>query len=131
MKGAGNSNRVLNYKSIDENPFEEHSYYSLKQVDLNGTWQYSDIVTVISNEELSCSIFPNPSQGSKIFLTIKGRKGTEITILLFDMRGNKHFSSHISLDDTENLIPVNPAQKLVPGIYTMVINSDRKPISND
>jgi hypothetical protein len=46
VKGAGNSNTVLLYGYIDDNPVKGVSYYRIKQTDFNGNFKYSKTVTV-------------------------------------------------------------------------------------
>jgi hypothetical protein len=46
VKGAGNSNAILNYSLTDEQPLQGISYYRLKQVDFNGAYTYSDVQVV-------------------------------------------------------------------------------------
>ncbi|MEL6944906.1 MAG: hypothetical protein AAFO82_19800, partial [Bacteroidota bacterium] len=41
LKAAGNSFKKLDYSYLDENPFEGNNYYRLKQVDLDGQYEYS------------------------------------------------------------------------------------------
>lgn len=59
VKGNGNSNSLINYRSIDNNPSFGLSYYRLKQIDYNGVFEYSRIQTVLYNSN-SFSFFPNP-----------------------------------------------------------------------
>jgi len=46
VKGAGNSNAILNYSLTDVQPLQGISYYRLKQVDFNGAFTYSDVQVV-------------------------------------------------------------------------------------
>ena len=41
VKGAGNSNQVINYSAIDEKPIDGIAYYRLKQTDYDGKFEYS------------------------------------------------------------------------------------------
>ncbi|NVO03392.1 MAG: T9SS type A sorting domain-containing protein [Bacteroidetes bacterium] len=61
IKGAGNSNDILNYKIIDSNPQMGGSYYRLRQTDFDGKVTYSEVkyfnCNSLGNE---ISIYPNP-----------------------------------------------------------------------
>lgn len=46
VEGAGNSNTIRTYSTIDLNPMEGISYYRLKQVDFNGDFSHSEWVAV-------------------------------------------------------------------------------------
>lgn len=56
---AGNSNSTNNYFDLDPNPLMGISYYRLKSVDINGSFQYSNIVRVYI-ETPKGILFPNP-----------------------------------------------------------------------
>ncbi|MEZ4980275.1 MAG: hypothetical protein R2769_01550 [Saprospiraceae bacterium] len=51
MAGAGNSQVQKNYQFIDENPEKGLNYYRLKQMDFDGSFEYSDVVSVIYSEK--------------------------------------------------------------------------------
>lgn len=60
VKAVGNSTVLNSYSFEDNDPIDGTSYYRLKQVDIDGTFEYSKIVAVdrkISNE---LTIAPNP-----------------------------------------------------------------------
>jgi len=67
IKGSINSNIINNYSYLDKNPYDETSYYRLKQIDINGAFNYSFIISVnFSKEEQHQSIkaYPNPAINS-------------------------------------------------------------------
>jgi len=60
VKGAGNSVTVLYYSAFDIYPYEGISYYRLMQTDFDGKFTYSNLVMVTYENNLSCTIYPNP-----------------------------------------------------------------------
>lgn len=63
IKGAGNSNEVLNYSFIDKHPANGINYYRLKQIDYNGEHSFSGIIQV-SNKIGKLNpfvVYPNPA----------------------------------------------------------------------
>lgn len=46
VPAAGNSQALLTYGSIDQGPLPGTSYYRLRQVDMDGSWRYSNAVPV-------------------------------------------------------------------------------------
>jgi len=69
MKGAGNSTMPIDYSFTDSAPLTQHSYYRLKQTNVDGSVQFSDIIS-FSNCEVgreALTIYPNPTQGSLTF----------------------------------------------------------------
>jgi hypothetical protein len=63
LKGAGNSQSILNYQTTDRSPYSGISYYRLKQVDYDGTVSYSKIVAVKFDEHKNITVSPNPGTG--------------------------------------------------------------------
>ncbi len=62
ISGIGSSNMVHDYKTVDEQPLNDRNYYRMKLIDLDGTFQYSDIEFVIISEEKRAAfqLYPNP-----------------------------------------------------------------------
>jgi hypothetical protein len=46
IKGAGNSNTIINYSYIDNDLNNSIIYYKLKQTDFNGDYKYYNIITI-------------------------------------------------------------------------------------
>ena len=63
MEGAGNSSTLLNYVANDFNPYKNVSYYRLKQVDFDGKFSFSNILSIDIGEIRSnqIEIYPNPA----------------------------------------------------------------------
>jgi hypothetical protein len=63
INGAGNSSAEINYQYLDYAPFSEVNYYRLKQVDFNGTYEYSWIISIDIDKNKRPEIFayPNPA----------------------------------------------------------------------
>ena len=56
MNGSGNSNSIIEYETIDNNPFIGKSYYRLKLTDFSGDFIYSGFVVVEISNALAFSI---------------------------------------------------------------------------
>jgi hypothetical protein len=83
IAGAGNSASPLSYHTADPAPYTGTSYYRLKQLDYDGQFSYSKIVSV-ENDGLEINIYPNPSLGSfKVDVSEKQSYHIEVT----DMEG--------------------------------------------
>ncbi len=64
QSGAGNSNGIIRYLDYD-NSEQEITYYRLKQIDFDGNYSYSDIIS-IANSNSAFKIYPNPSKDGYI-----------------------------------------------------------------
>lgn len=56
LPGAFTSNILVQYKSIDPYPLPNISYYRLKQIDIQGTYSYSEVVCVYNTIETASPI---------------------------------------------------------------------------
>ena len=69
IKGAGNSIEEINYEHVDDKPERGVNYYRLKQTDFDGTFTYSEVVSVEFENTVNgvLNIYPNPvNSGSAI-----------------------------------------------------------------
>lgn len=77
VAGKGTSNQVQNYRFEDAAPSESAEkvvYYRLKQVDFDGGFEYSNIISIHVMNKNVIGVFPNP--GKDIF-TLTGIKNIE------------------------------------------------------
>ncbi len=87
-KGAGNSREILSYEAFDEDPLAGRSYYRLKQTDFDGSFDYSDIVTVFLEEDDRPLIYPNPSN-QNVFISSIESDLNQNDFIWFDVLGNR------------------------------------------
>jgi hypothetical protein len=81
INGAGNSSSLKTYSYTLENNIDRVHYFRLKQVDINGDYSYSDIITTDCNGENTFKLYPNPSSdGIFYFLNIQTINENEISI---------------------------------------------------
>jgi hypothetical protein len=74
-KAQGNSATLVSYNALDNSPLGGTSYYRLRMVDLDGTFEYSNLVSVSSESTVQVRAFPNPSNGRYVqFLALNGDK---------------------------------------------------------
>lgn len=63
-KARENSNSIVEYHSIDQDP-AELNYYRLKLVDKDGSYSYSKILAVSTDKpESDFMLYPNPTSGN-------------------------------------------------------------------
>jgi len=96
LEGAGTKKTKTTYKFIDEEPLTGNSYYRLKQVDFDGSFDYSEIVSVrrtfdIRGENLQ--IYPNPNAGQfQVQLKSDGAVGS-VVLRIYDLNGRLVFEN--------------------------------------
>jgi len=89
VKGNGTTQIAQDYLfQVDQPPFGV-SYYRLKQMDFDGQYEYSDIVSA-NFEKISQSIgkvFPNPSRSGLVNLDLTVEESKVISISVVDLSG--------------------------------------------
>jgi len=118
VKGSGNSNSPKNYSFIDDNPPSGTVEYRLKQIDNNGNFKYSQIVTVTSlptKFELWQN-YPNPfNPTTTIQYAIP--KAEHVTLKVYDELG-KEVSTLVDENKEAGQYRVNfNGSSLASGIY--------------
>jgi hypothetical protein len=78
----GNSIRPITYQYKHNDPANGTNFYRLKQMDLDGKWEYSPVRQVKMNGH-NIAVYPNPARDN---ITIKGLTGNE-TIQIADVTG--------------------------------------------
>lgn len=86
IDGQGNSNNYTEYTFVDDAPLLGISYYRLKQLDFDGTFDFSDIEAVNFINEKPISIYPNPADNE---ITIRFYTEEYVTIEVFNLMGQK------------------------------------------
>ncbi len=75
MSAAGNSNILRSYSHIDSNLFIGINYYRLKIVDIDSSFEYSNIISLNNNIAFNkqVTLYPNPTNG---LITINSNSDT-------------------------------------------------------
>ncbi len=95
VEGLGTTNDVNEYQYQDKNPYKGINHYRLKQIDFDGTFEYSNVIAVeYENPEMNFNVFPNPSNGL-INLQIDNPSNQEIKIKVLDNIGRRITESEI------------------------------------
>lgn len=92
VDGHGTTSAVHNYEYLDVNPFVGINYYRLKQVDFDGNYAYSNIISIENEltENATVSVFPNPSSDVVNIITSTNYQ----SIVVYNMLGEIVFSSY-------------------------------------
>ena len=112
---AGNSNSILKYTGYDYTLGSVETYYRLKLVDFDGTWEYSG-TRVVAESASTLSVFPNPSNTNKVNLTGLPSTITADGLKVIDTRGIE--------------VPFTVSQEQIEiwqgaGVYYLISNNER------
>jgi hypothetical protein len=86
VSGQGNSNELVSYYSVDANPSLGTSYYRLKQVDYDGEFSYSNIISISNYSDIAIDIYPNPAT-DYIYVQIPSVSELEVSLKIISMDG--------------------------------------------
>lgn len=120
IAGAVNSNQIKEYQhyDFDVKPNQKY-YYRLKQVDLNGDYQYSNVVEATLNDvKPIITIYPNPAS-NYIHITNNTEWKGKVKVQLFNIQGQL-----IQENIFENQNIVFSLQGIVSGKYLLRIESE-------
>jgi hypothetical protein len=125
---GGNSYAPLSYTYLDESPFQGSSYYRLKQVDLDKSYEYSSVITVsvFKSNNIKFVIYPNPNLG-EFTADISGIENNHyVKILLADQKGAIVYQSELYVQEATK-INIVPEQRLAKGIYICTLMVEEIP----
>lgn len=111
VEGEGNSQRLTDYTFIDERPSNGINYYRLKQVDIDGAFEYSDVVS-IELDRTKARITPTTTFDQ---ITVSTGESSNITVRSF---AGQFMSSQSSSDGNFTVDMTNYPR----GIYFLSIN---------
>ncbi len=123
--GNGTSTEVHNYSFADQTPFVGKSYYRLKQIDFDGTSEYSNTIEVTYGAVADFALeqnYPNPfNPVTKIKYSIKEKGNVELKV--FDMLGSE-IATLVNEEQNVGHHEVNfDASALSSGVYLYTITS--------
>jgi len=125
ITGNGTTTELSNYSYMDKNPIKGKSYYRLKQIDFDGSFEFSNIIEVnfgIIDDYSLQQNYPNPfNPSTKIDYTIKEKGNVELKI--FDMLGSEVTTLVNKEQPTGKYEVTFDASKLSSGVYLYVIKS--------
>lgn len=119
VDGAGNTESISEYGIIDANPVNGIQYYRLKQVDVNGQFEYSSIVPVkFAGLANKINLFPSPAT-TTLNISINNDENAEVVVNIYNSLGQivmtaNTQSSNLSLD----------IANLTAGVYVVEISCE-------
>lgn len=102
------------YTFVDERPLLGTTYYRLKGVDIDDTYEFSQVRAVKMNGPKKLAAYPNPSNGESINFSVNFNAQESDRIYLIDQLGVEVFSGSASSANT-----IRFANALKPGVYML------------
>lgn len=121
--GAGTSNRTLVYDYIDNAPLNGNNYYRLKQVDFDGSFEYSKIVVAYFDTPMGVNVYPTVAN-STTTVSIDVALASAVQVSILNIHGKPIKSFIRPLNRGYNKIIVNVSD-LTPGVYLVSIEQNK------
>lgn len=117
VKAAGSSNSLVSYSFVDHSPFLGDNLYRLKMIDVDGSYEYTNIevVNFTSDSDFSVAYYPNPVQD---VVTVSASQDlTGYTLTVKDIAGRT-----IMTMDCSDRLQVETGD-FRPGTYAFVLSN--------
>ena len=126
VKSAGNSRQKIEYNFTDESPLPGVNYYRLRQIDRDGSSEFSKIIAINSqNTDSKFVIYPNPSDGENIRLQFSNLSLEGVRLI--DLLG--HEIPFEMLSSSNNSLSIKPLRPLQTGLYFVTYSAVGEPRS--
>ena len=136
VSGAGNSNIPVSYTFEDSHPKSGKTWYRLKQVDTDGTFEYSKEVEVVIDYPLEFALeqnFPNPFNPtttinysipkiSKSYASTA--EATNVVLKVFDLLGNEVATIVDAVQEPGNYSVNFDGSQLGSGVYFYTLSGE-------
>ncbi len=122
VEGMGGTNEATRYTFFHDKVSSGLYFYRLKQVDRNGEFSYSKIITVDVSKDEEFLLWPNPVRDHLFIRSAEGQSRTEYAIKILDALGK------VVLEQSDSPAHLN-LQGLKPASYVLLISSKSKIVS--
>ena len=118
VKGAKTSNVVNNYGIVDYKAVAGFQYYRLKQIDLDGTVNYSKAIAVNFSKAstLNVNLFPNPAKDA-LNITTENNATGEVNIQILNSMGETVYKQVLEA----GLVQSIDITSFIPGVYYVTV----------
>ncbi|MDG1334035.1 MAG: T9SS type A sorting domain-containing protein [Crocinitomicaceae bacterium] len=126
VEGAGNSSDPIDYFAFDPNVEPGYTYYRLKQVDINGDFEYSEVISIhaLSDDLDKMTLTPNPaSSTTEVFFN--NYKQESATLSIMNAQGIVVMQEEIACAKGGNTVTLD-LKDYRGGIYFVSIITDNK-----
>lgn len=118
FNGAGFGSGISNYSFTHRSPAAGKNHYRIKQVDKDGRFTYSGIVTLINNKEQNNIILsPNPAQH---LIQLNINISSPATIRIYSTEGKLMLQQQIPTGNQQRSIDIS---RLPSGMYSVLLQA--------
>lgn len=126
VKAAGNVENIQSY-TFEDNEKWPLSYYRLKMVDIDGSFQYSDMIVLERDDQLfnRVSVYPNPVVSENINVMFDASKKETLYISLSNLFGHQLYKEQLRVDEGINYFSIDlDIGKEIQNVYILTIENN-------
>lgn len=128
LPGAGNSSDLRWYSFYDVAPLAGINYYRIRQTDIDGKTEVSEIrtVTFTGGTTLGLRSYPNPAAPDELLNVqfVSDLAGVVFDVQLLDLTGRVLLAEQLPANEGTNMIQI-PLQALAKGIYLIRVENEK------
>lgn len=115
VQGAGDSYTTRHYAFNDPQPLTGINYYRLRQVDFDGAFAYSPVVSALFGQNKQLVLAPMPAS-EHLRMQVDEATNTDSRWQVFDLNGRQMMAGELPAETTEQTIEIGT---LPEGIYVL------------
>ncbi len=121
VDGSGTTSEPTSYEFIDEAPLTS-GYYRLKQVDFDGTYEYTEVIHIVRRDKpfAFSNIFPVPAL-TQVNIKFEVTQATDMNMSIFNALGQQVFTQDMNVAEGTQVERVDVSQ-FANGVYTVIIS---------
>ncbi|MCW3089311.1 MAG: type sorting protein, partial [Ferruginibacter sp.] len=126
---TGSNSTSTKYSWLDTNPISGNNFYRIRNVDKDGSFEYSNIVLVkMGNAASGIRIYPNPVEDGIIGAEFKNMAAGVYNTRLINSAGQTIFSKTVSHAPGTSMEYIQPGYKIASGTYQLEVTTPGKEI---
>jgi hypothetical protein len=116
VEGNGTVSSKMEYQFVDMTPFVGENIYRLKQVDYNGSFKHSNLVSIPIESRMSIEAIPNPARSFELSMLYFNDDASTIELIIYDIKGAVIYQNSYPARSGGNEIDLSDLF-LIEGIY--------------
>ena len=125
VEGNGTSNEIISYNYVDKTPLFGKSFYRLRQVDFDGQFEYSGVVSVdnaFTGQKMQARLFPNPTSQDNVNLRIiTANRTNKINVKIVNIHGDVYYETSCDPEVFNEDKNITIGREMSSGIYILLV----------
>jgi len=126
VEGAGSYVGLLSYHTVDAAPLAGQSYYRLKQVDFDGKFTYSKVVSLFTTAQTSAfQVYPNPvTKSENLNINFNQQSSGVVSYAVYDVLGRNILTENAYFSQGQNTLSISTENMHNAHYFIRMITAD-------